>query len=167
VCSRLVSSEEWILLRDVHPGYVTWEDYQSNLQRVKSNALSWSSERHRGPAREGTALLQGLVICGTCGERMSVRYHSHRNQSVPTYWCGRRLLQRGENGLCQTVHAERTRCEPSAFRADPKHRAPGTGGLMSTSWEGWLIRFEGLRTLPGSSSIIRCSSSPCEMVADC
>jgi DNA invertase Pin-like site-specific DNA recombinase len=104
VCSRLVSSEEWILLRDVHPGYVTWEDYQSNLQRVKSNALSWSSERHRGPAREGTALLQGLVICGTCGERMSVRYHSHRNQSVPTYWCGRRLLQRGENGLCLTVH---------------------------------------------------------------
>jgi hypothetical protein len=35
---------------------------------------------------------------------MSVRYHSHRNQSVPTYWCGRRLLQRGESGLCQTVH---------------------------------------------------------------
>jgi DNA invertase Pin-like site-specific DNA recombinase len=61
--------------------------------------------RHcRGPAREGTALLQGLVICGTCGERMSVRYHSHRNQSVPTYWCGRRPLQRGESGLCQTVH---------------------------------------------------------------
>ena len=35
---------------------------------------------------------------------MSVRYHSHRNQNVPTYWCGRRLLQRGESGLCQTVH---------------------------------------------------------------
>jgi len=104
VCSRLVPSEEWILLRDVHPGYITWEEYQSNLQRVKSNALSWSPERCRGPAREGTALLQGLVICGTCGERMSVRYHLHRNQSVPTYWCGRRLVQRGESGLCQTVH---------------------------------------------------------------
>ena len=35
---------------------------------------------------------------------MSVRYHSHRNQSIPTYWCGRRPLQRGESGLCQTVH---------------------------------------------------------------
>ena len=89
VCSRLVPSEEWILLRDVHPGYITWEEYQLNRQRVKGNALAWSAERHRGPAREGTALLQGLVICGTCGERMSVRYHSHRNQSVPTYWCGR------------------------------------------------------------------------------
>ena len=35
---------------------------------------------------------------------MSVRYHSHHNQNVPTYWCGRRPLQRGESGLCQTVH---------------------------------------------------------------
>jgi DNA invertase Pin-like site-specific DNA recombinase len=32
VCSRLVPSKEWILLHDVHPGYITWEDYQSNLQ---------------------------------------------------------------------------------------------------------------------------------------
>ena len=31
------------------------------------------------PPVKVTALLQGLVICGTCGERMSVRYHSHRN----------------------------------------------------------------------------------------
>lgn len=104
VCSRLVPSEEWILLRDIHPGYITWEEYQSNLQRVKGNALAWSPERSRGPAREGTALLQGLVLCGTCGERMSVRYHSHRNQKIPTYWCGRRPMQRGEGALCQTVH---------------------------------------------------------------
>jgi DNA invertase Pin-like site-specific DNA recombinase len=102
--SRQVPSEEWILLRDVHPGYISWEEYRSNLDRVKGNALAWSTERHRGPAREGTALLQGLVICGSCGERMSVRYHLHRNQQVPTYWCGRRPMFRGEIGLCQTVH---------------------------------------------------------------
>jgi DNA invertase Pin-like site-specific DNA recombinase len=102
--SRQVPSEEWILMRDVHPGYITWEEYLSNLQRVRRNALAWSTERHRGPAREGTALLQGLVICGACGERMSVRYHSHHNAQIPTYWCGRRPLHRGEIGLCQTVH---------------------------------------------------------------
>jgi DNA invertase Pin-like site-specific DNA recombinase len=102
--SRQVPSEEWILIRDVHPGYVTWEEYLSNLQRVKGNALAWSTDRHRGPAREGTALLQGLVICGACGERMSVRYHSHHNAEVPTYWCGRRPMHRGEIGLCQTIH---------------------------------------------------------------
>jgi DNA invertase Pin-like site-specific DNA recombinase len=102
--SRQVPSEEWILIRDVHPGYVNWDEYLSNLQRVKGNALAWSTERHRGPAREGTALLQGLVICGACGERMSVRYHSHHNAEVPTYWCGRRPMHRGEIGLCQTIH---------------------------------------------------------------
>lgn len=104
VRSRLVSCEEWILLRDAHPGYITWEQYQANVQRVKGNARAWSADRRQGPPREGTALLQGLVLCGACGERMTVRYHSHRGQSVPTYWCGRRLLSRGENGLCQTVH---------------------------------------------------------------
>jgi len=102
--SRQVPSEEWILLRDMHPGYITWEEYLANLKRVKGNALAWSTERHRGPAREGTALLQGLVICGACGERMSVRYHSHHNAEIPTYWCGRRPMHRGEIGLCQTVH---------------------------------------------------------------
>jgi len=102
--TRHVPSTEWILIRDAHPGYITWEQYQANLARVTSNALAWGAERHRGPAREGTALLQGLVICGSCGERMSVRYHSHHHREVPTYWCGRRPLQRGETSLCQTVH---------------------------------------------------------------
>ena len=35
---------------------------------------------------------------------MSVRYHSHRNAEIPTYWCGRRPMHRGEIGLCQTIH---------------------------------------------------------------
>ncbi len=102
--SRQVPSEEWILLRDMHPDYISWEEHLSNRERVKSNALAWSSERRRGPAREGPALLQGLVICGACGERMSVRYHSHGNAEIPTYWCGRRPMHRGESGLCQTIH---------------------------------------------------------------
>jgi len=101
---RRVPREEWILLRDSHPGYISWEDYESNLERVKDNAVAWSADRRRGPAREGTALLQGLVVCGVCGERMTVRYHAHRGQNVPTYWCGRRSLHQGEKTPCQTVH---------------------------------------------------------------
>jgi hypothetical protein len=45
VCSRVVPREEWILIPDVHPGYITWEEYQSNQQHVKSNALAWSTNR--------------------------------------------------------------------------------------------------------------------------
>lgn len=101
-CRRL-PPEEWILIRDVHPGYITWQDYEENVRRVKANAAAWGTDRRHGPAREGNALLQRLVICGVCGERMTVRYHSHRGALVPTYWCGRRLLQRGERPYCQTI----------------------------------------------------------------
>jgi hypothetical protein len=104
VCSRLVPSEEWILLRDMHPGYITLGGApiepparEEQCGCLEPRAVPWTSTR-----RYGTAA--GLVIRGTCGERMSVRYHSHRNQSVPTYWCGRGPLQRGESGMCQTVH---------------------------------------------------------------
>jgi DNA invertase Pin-like site-specific DNA recombinase len=102
--SRRVPAEDWILIRDAHPGYITWQEYEDNVDRVKANAAAWGPDRRQGPPREGNALLQGLVVCGTCGERMTVRYHSHRGSAVPTYWCGRRRVQRGERGLCQTVH---------------------------------------------------------------
>ncbi len=39
-CSRLVPSEEWILLRDMHLAYITWEVHQSNLKRVKGSAVA-------------------------------------------------------------------------------------------------------------------------------
>jgi hypothetical protein len=39
VCSRLVPSQEWMLLRDMHPGYIAREEYRSNLQREEQCAL--------------------------------------------------------------------------------------------------------------------------------
>ncbi len=44
--SRHVPSEEWILLCDVHSGHISWEEYRPNPERVKGNALAWSTERH-------------------------------------------------------------------------------------------------------------------------
>ena len=40
-------------------------------------------------AREGVALLQGLVICGRCGERMTVRYIVCQGHPAPYYVCQR------------------------------------------------------------------------------
>jgi hypothetical protein len=39
------------------------------------NQQTCALERQSGPAREGPGLLQGLVICGKCGGRMTLRYH--------------------------------------------------------------------------------------------
>ena len=66
--------EEWeVFIPDHHPGYITWEEYEKNFKKLHSNRTNLEKS---GPAREGTALLQGLIICGKCGRRMSVRYTS-------------------------------------------------------------------------------------------
>ena len=101
---RSLPREEWILIPDAHDAYITWAEYEAHTQQVHANAASWGADRRQGPPREGTALLQGLVICGSCGERMTVQYHSYHARPVPTYWCGRRKLHAGEHGRCQTIH---------------------------------------------------------------
>jgi DNA invertase Pin-like site-specific DNA recombinase len=96
--------DQWILLPGIHPGYITWDEYEDNLRRLQANAQARGSDRRRSPPREGPALLQGLAICGMCGERMTVRYHSYHGKSVPDYWCGRSRINAGQPGVCQTIH---------------------------------------------------------------
>jgi DNA invertase Pin-like site-specific DNA recombinase len=96
--------EEWILLPGTHPGYITWDEYEENLRRLQANAQTRGPDRRRSPPREGPALLQGLVICGRCGERMTVRYHCYHAKPVPDYWCGRSRINHGQPGVCQTIH---------------------------------------------------------------
>jgi hypothetical protein len=66
------------------------------------NATAHGEDRAAGPAREGTALLQGLAICGRCGRRMTVRYHTRRGVEVPDYQCMNRCIQDGGQ-RCQSV----------------------------------------------------------------
>ena len=76
--------EDWIvILHDAHPGYITWEQFQANQQLLDDNR-TWRDEDRRGTVREGAALLQGIVLCGHCGRRMSVRY---QDGQIPIYTC--------------------------------------------------------------------------------
>jgi hypothetical protein len=69
--------DEWTaLIRDAHPGYISFDQYEANLAVLAANAAAHGEDRKAGPAREGPALLQGLVVCGKCGRRMTVRYHT-------------------------------------------------------------------------------------------
>ena len=101
--SRKLPRDQWILVRDVHPGYISWDDYEENVNRLSTNTRSFGGDRRWNPPREGPALLQGLVLCGRCGVRMTVRYHTHRGERIASYYCGRDNQQRGLP-LCQTVH---------------------------------------------------------------
>jgi DNA invertase Pin-like site-specific DNA recombinase len=97
-----VPREQWqVLLQEAHPGYISWQEYECNQQRLRENAQMLASER-RSPPREGSALLQGLVLCGRCGDRMTVRYLSRKGNLVPVYMCQRDGIERAER-VCQYI----------------------------------------------------------------
>jgi DNA invertase Pin-like site-specific DNA recombinase len=98
--------DQWtVLITDAHPGYITFEQYEHYQQTLAANAATHSeTERRAGPAREGRALLQGLVVCGKCGKRMTVNYHARCNgELVPNYHCSREGIATG-TPPCQTIN---------------------------------------------------------------
>jgi DNA invertase Pin-like site-specific DNA recombinase len=100
---RRVPQDQWdTVLPDAHPGYITWEQFQRNQQRLAEAAQAFGADRRKSPPREGPALLQGLVVCGLCGQRMTVRYKSRGGQLLPEYLCQREGIQRGEP-ICQSI----------------------------------------------------------------
>jgi DNA invertase Pin-like site-specific DNA recombinase len=98
-----VPRSEWFaLVKNAHVGYITWEDYEGNEAQLAVNSQA-SAPQRLSPPREGPALLQGLLICGKCGERMTVRYHQRRGQRfVPDYLCQRKSIEQGEHP-CQRI----------------------------------------------------------------
>jgi len=102
--TRLRPMPEWtVCIRDHHPGYLTWSQYERNQAVLTANAASRGEDRTAGPAREGCALLQGVVICGRCGHRMSVGYHTLANRTrVPAYHCQRAGIQNARPA-CQAI----------------------------------------------------------------
>lgn len=102
---RMRPREEWILLPDRHPGYISWERYEENQRRLRENAQAQGRERRKSPPREGPALLQGLALCGVCGRRMTIRYHSREGRRVPDYVCQKEGLEHGKPP-CQSINGE-------------------------------------------------------------
>lgn len=94
---------EWIaLVKNAHVGYITWEEYERNEAQLAMNSQAYAPERF-SPPREGPALLQGLIICGICGERMTVRYHQRGgHRIIPDYLCQRKRIEQGESP-CQRI----------------------------------------------------------------
>lgn len=98
-----VPLEEWIvMIRDAHPAYISFEEYKENEAQLTRNLGNQIVEGRSGSAREGAALLQGLLICGKCGRRMSPRYHGDGGKRV-TYQCDQKRQQNGLHGICWSV----------------------------------------------------------------
>jgi hypothetical protein len=100
---RRLPREEWkVFLPNAHQAYISWEQYEANQQTLRANACGYGSDRRRSPAREGVALLQGMVICGRCGDRMTVRYDVRKGHLFPYYACQRRGIE-GAQAPCQII----------------------------------------------------------------
>jgi DNA invertase Pin-like site-specific DNA recombinase len=56
---RLPRDQWHVLIRDAHPGYISWQEYERYEQQLRESAKALGFERNAGPAREGPALLQG------------------------------------------------------------------------------------------------------------
>jgi DNA invertase Pin-like site-specific DNA recombinase len=97
--------DQWILLPGMHAGYISWERYEENQRRLRENAQAHGHDRRRSPPREGPALLQGLVLCGVCGKRMTVQYHCRATRQVPDYVCQREGIEQGKP-FCQRINGE-------------------------------------------------------------
>jgi excisionase family DNA binding protein len=94
----LLPMDQWqVLIRDHHPGYLSWEDYLANQAKIAANRT------HAGarPAREGHALCQGIIGCGSCGRPMSTRYH---RDGTGAYECHARRDQLA-TPTCRSVSA--------------------------------------------------------------
>jgi DNA invertase Pin-like site-specific DNA recombinase len=95
--------EEWCaLIPGVHEGYITFEEYEDNQRRLRESAQAYGVDRPHSPPREGPALLQGIVICGVCGLRMTVRYHERQGSLSPEYVCQRDGIEHGRRN-CQRI----------------------------------------------------------------
>ena len=95
VVTHSLPQADWPVLRpNAFPGYIPWDTYQTNQQRLAENAagIQWK----RGAARDGLALLQGIALCARCGRLLHVHY-THAS----AYVCDHATQQYGDR-RCQT-----------------------------------------------------------------
>jgi DNA invertase Pin-like site-specific DNA recombinase len=87
--------DSWmVLLRDHHPGYISWEQFQRNQEMLASNAhMKTRMEPKAG--RGGRSLLAGLLRCRRCGRMLHVAY-SGTHGEVPRYHCRGAHINHGE-----------------------------------------------------------------------
>ena len=103
-CSRRpVPMPQWeVLITGHHPGYLSWEDYLANQERLHANCPAPPGQGG-GAVREGRGLLQGIVRCGRCGRMMRTGYQGSRHKHLPRYYCAAEGTYFGRRAYCQGV----------------------------------------------------------------
>jgi len=89
------SPDTWtVLIRDHHPGYISWEQFERNQSMMADNA-HMKSRMEPKAGRGGRSLLAGLLRCRRCGRMLHVTYTGTR-PGVPRYHCRGAHINHGE-----------------------------------------------------------------------
>jgi DNA invertase Pin-like site-specific DNA recombinase len=106
--------EEWmVLIRDHHPGYITWEQYERNQVILAENThRKYPAQRKSG--RGGRALLAGLLRCRRCGRMLHVTYSGSQG-GVVRYHCRGGTSTTVKPGAFRLVDCARMRRWPARF----------------------------------------------------
>jgi hypothetical protein len=80
---RRAPMAEWaVTLHDRVPAYISWEHYLRHVERLRPYR---TTAKTRGTARQGIALLSGLVFCGRCGRRKVVPIENALRRPIGCY----------------------------------------------------------------------------------
>ncbi len=101
---RKLPRSEWsVLIPNHHQGFIDWSTYESNRARIATNTHPRPHQSGAGAVREGTALLQGLAVCGECGRKL--RTHYTGRTASPGYHCSGKSIVDGRGIYCLSVGA--------------------------------------------------------------
>jgi hypothetical protein len=104
--TQAVARPDWrVSLKEHHEGYINWEEFEKNAERLEKNRTNGEETVLSGPAREGLALLQGMLLCGSCGRSLTVRYLGNGG-IYPTYLCNRLLREGLATNYCMSFRCD-------------------------------------------------------------
>ena len=126
-----VPREQWhTLIREAHPGYITWDEFERNQDTLRRNSVSFGIAARGAQAREGVGLLQGRVLCGRCGARMRTRYQHSAGAPVAYYQCVEACVRRAAKP-CQSFQGRGLDAAIGALLLDKVAPAALGGGRPS------------------------------------
>ncbi len=93
--SKRKPRNEWsVLIENHHEGFITWDTYQ-RIDKMLSGNNSRLSAPGPGAAKNGPALLAGLLRCRCCGRKLRVAYSGAKG-TIPRYQCDRGSMDTAE-----------------------------------------------------------------------
>src|SRR6202166_3547786 len=101
--SKLPRSQWALFLPSHHEGFIDLTTYEANRAPIAANTHPRPHQPSGGALREGSALLQGVAVCGHCGRKLRTHY-TGRTASAG-YHCAGKTIANGRGVYCLSIGA--------------------------------------------------------------